>query len=113
MNIGLRFLSYFTTLESLFTFGRERGVSNLVPSRVSKVLTKNKEKRSKLKKSIKTLYTLRSKIIHAGYDAISEESEKKLFLYTQYSIFRIIKLWKRLKFGQLIDFKKWLENPRT
>lgn len=113
MNLGMRIMSYFATLECLFTFGRERGVSNKVPMRVSKVMTRKKKDRSKLKKYMKTLYTLRSEIIHSGFDAISEESEKRLFRYTQQSIFRVIKLRKRLKFTLLDDFRKWLDNPRT
>ncbi len=74
-----RIIDYFIALESVFLIdGSSYFISHLISERISRLLS-NDEKfdKTKVKKLIKFIYNLRSKIVHGNFIDIREEDKNK------------------------------------
>jgi len=105
------FVSYMTVLEALFNVGvKDRSVTDKISEGVAFILSKDKGKRKEIKKDIKKLYAIRSKVIHGG-STISEEDE--LFLARDYagnSIIRTLEFTD--KFNSINELYNYFEDLR-
>lgn len=110
-NLSQKFINLIISLESLLIFGREVKSKN-VSNRASYILSKNTLDREHTRKLFKRIYDIRSKIVHEGYNLISQEDVRLLIDYSKGIIINVIIKKANLKWKNSKDFYVWLEKER-
>ena len=71
-NPEIRYINLITALESLFNLDSSIPIAHIVSRHTSLILSKSKDEFNKMYKDIKTMYALRSKIVHGGNKNVQE-----------------------------------------
>lgn len=107
-----RFIKLIIALEALLVFDKTEPIQNNVAERCALFLGREYDERKYIKKRIKNLYALRSKLVHHGHVDISKEELDELTVITQKLILNILKKKKKLKIRSKKDFKDWFEKRK-
>lgn len=102
------FLLYAVALESLIVEGSE--ITYKFSTRGAHLMGSSHADRKHIRTRLKSLYNLRSKIVHSGLSEISDKELAEMGMYARTAVFRILKNPKLLNFQKWAEFDDWLEN---
>ena len=111
-NAGDRFLKLFIALEALLIFGEHEPITNNLAERVAFLLNNEYEKRKEIKKRMKDLYRVRSKIVHHGGVDITHYDLQYLTVVTQQVIITLILGKDELGIKNKEDLMEWFEKQK-
>lgn len=111
-NAGDRFLKFFVALESLLIFNENEPITNNIAERVAFLLGDKYEERKEIKKRMKDLYGVRSKIVHHGDVDITRYDLRDLTEVTQSVIINLILRKDELGIKSKEDLYEWFEKQK-
>lgn len=86
-------LDCFVALEALFSkSGEKTEMTYKLSNRISTMLGDNTDSRIKIRKEIRDLYDLRSRIVHGDHIELQQNAFGNLIVYTREAIFRFVRL---------------------
>jgi len=109
-NLNLRFIKLITALESLLLFDENEPIQNNIAERSAFLLSKKFEERKEIKKTIKTFYKKRSRVVHHGEGSISISDLYYLSFIVQNVIFILIKKMDVIPLRKTEDLHQYLER---
>ena len=96
----------------MLIFDKNETKENNIAERVAFLIGKNYDTRKVIKKDIKNLYDIRSKIVHTGLINIPREDHIKLIAYTNAVIITLIKSSSRNGFIFHDELRKHFEKVK-
>lgn len=109
-NFGEKYLKLFTALESILIFENHEPITLNISERVAMLLGVNYKERKNIKKILKDLYSVRSKIVHQGYSYVSKHDITALTNVVVRVIFGLLILSKKYKLKQKSDVTDYFEK---
>lgn len=107
---GEKYIKLFTALESILIFEKNEPITLNLSERSAFLLAENYEERKEIKKMIKDLYEVRSKIMHQGLTFVSKYDIKNLTEITRIIIFTLLELKVKYKFKTKEDLPEYFEK---
>lgn len=107
---GEKYLKLFTALESILIFEDHEPITLNISERVAMLLGVNYEERKQIKKILKELYYVRSKIVHKGYSFVSKHDITDLTNVVVRVIFGLLILNEKYKFKEKNDLSEYFEK---
>jgi hypothetical protein len=105
-----RFIKLFTALECLLILGNREPISTNLTRRSALLLAKDYDKRKKIKKRVRDLYTKRSSIVHHGEEFIPKSDLAYLTTLVQAAIITFIKIKDRYNLRNQQDLGSYFEK---
>ena len=108
--MGERYLKLFTSLECILIFNDSEPITNNISERSALLLVKKYTDRKKIKKDVKELYKIRSKIVHHGEVFVSKYDLAYLTNIVQALIITLIKMKDKHSIKTHQDLYEYLEK---